>query len=451
MFRKNYFTFLFCIALFLACGSVAFAQTYPVTGKVMLTKADGTSVPVEGALVEVFREDSKIKQPTDKTDKKGNFAFAGLAPGWKYILSVSGAGISPTIYPGVGAGAEKIVINVTEGDGKRYTEDEVKNNLKNRTSSTSTTTTTTSSNNEPTEESKKAEAERLRIIAETAAKNTKIENANKIVTSALQDGDKAFKEKNWTLAIEKFDEGINANPEFAGSAPVLLNYKGVALKMRAFETYKKVEKAAYEVKVPEIQKAKVDFLAAMEAFDKGLAILKNAASTDAATQKNYDQTKYNIYSNYVETYRLTSQTGADRNKGTQAISVFEQYVLLEPDATLKTKAQIILGDILREADGTDAEVLGYRAKSVEAYKKALEFSPTDADALAGLGLTLYDYGLRNNNNKEQMQEGLNYLQKFIDTAPATHPLKESVTFVVQDLKEREKLTPQKVTTTKKKP
>ena len=448
MFRKNYFTFLFCIALFLACGSVAFAQTYPVTGRVMMKKADNTTVPVEGALVEVFREDSKLKLPTDKTDKKGNFAFAGLQPGWKYILSVSGTGLSPNILPGVPAGADKLVITVTEGDGKRYTEDEVKNNLKNRTNSSSTNT---SSNNEPTEDEKKAEAERLRIIAETAAKNTKIENANKIVTTALQDGDKAFKEKNWTLAIAKFDEGINANPEFAGSAPVLLNYKGVALKMRAFETYKKVEKAAYEIKAPEIQKAKVDFLAAMEAFDKGLAILKNAASTDAATQKGYDQTKYNIYSNYVETYRLTSQTGADRNKGTQAISVFEQYVLLEPDATLKAKAQIILGDILREADGTDAEVLGYRGKSVEAYKKALEFSPTDPDALAGLGLTLYDYGLRNNNNKEQMQEGLNYLQKYIDTAPATHPLKESVTFVVQDLKEREKLTPQKVTTTKKKP
>ena len=76
----------------------AFAQTTAeITGRVELKKADGTTEPFEGALVEVFRIDQKGGGLSDKTDKNGNFAFAGVALGGTYVLSVSGTGIGPAL------------------------------------------------------------------------------------------------------------------------------------------------------------------------------------------------------------------------------------------------------------------------------------------------------------------------------------------------------------------
>ncbi len=79
-------------------------------------------------------------------------------------------------------------------------------------------------------------------------------------------------------------------------------------------------------------------------------------------------------------------------------------------------------------------------------------SPDNPDALAGLGLSLFNSGVVA-DNKAQKQEGLNYMQKFADTAPENHPLKASVRDAVEYLKTQDKLIPQKTgkaTTTKKK-
>jgi len=48
-----------------------------------------------------------------------------------------------------------------------------------------------------------------------------------------------------------------------------------------------------------------------------------------------------------------------------------------------------------------------------------------------------------------MQEGLNYMQRFADIAPETHPLKASVKDAVDYLKTKQ-LTPQKTTRSTKK-
>ncbi len=93
-----------------------------------------------------------------------------------------------------------------------------------------------------------------------------------------------------------------------------------------------------------------------------------------------------------------------------------------------------LADILREAGDSE--------NAIVAYRKALETSPDNPDALAGIGLSLFNSGVVA-DNKEQKQEGLNYMQKFADTAPENHPLKASVRDAVEYLKTQDKLTPQK--------
>ena len=120
MFRK--IMLLSCAAVLTAFVGVgnAFAQGgAPVRGTVKLTKADGTVVPVADALVEVFQTDSGGSLPSSKTNKRGEFSFVQFPFGNTYALSISGAGISPEIVPGVRAGQEGITVKAREGDGRK--------------------------------------------------------------------------------------------------------------------------------------------------------------------------------------------------------------------------------------------------------------------------------------------------------------------------------------------
>ena len=124
MFRKKYLSLIITALLF---SSAAIAQNSPVRGEVRVKKQDGTEAPVAGALVEAFRTDvDKGKMPEAKTNKRGEFTFVGFPLGQRYVLSVSGPGISPMIQPEVRAGMENVVIIVSEGDGRRLTEEEAR-------------------------------------------------------------------------------------------------------------------------------------------------------------------------------------------------------------------------------------------------------------------------------------------------------------------------------------
>lgn len=441
MFRKNYFTFLLTVGLFLVGGVVAFAQNAPVGGRIELKKADGTTEPVAGAIVEVFRTDIKAKFPAAKSDKKGNFAFAGLPLGATFVFSISAPNIRPELYPNMKAGAQNVVITVSEGDGKRWTEEEVRQALANPTKTGATTETAKA---ETTAEQKKAKEEFDKKVAEVTAKNERIKNATAIIQKSLEEGKAAFDAKNYDLALTKFDEGINADPDFAGSTPVLLNFKGVVLKDRGYSSYAQGAKSTDAAQKKQmLESAKKDWTAAVETYNSGLKILKGATAADAAEQKNYDASKFNILSNLIEVHRLLSKSGIDTSKSAEAKTAFDEYLAIETDAAKKAKAQINLGDVLREGNDSDNAII--------AYKSALVTSPDNPDALAGLGLSLFNAGVISDNTP-QKQEGLNYMQRFAEVAPDNHPLKASVKDAVEYLKTQDKLAPEKIkTSTKKKP
>lgn len=443
MFHKNYFNFLLAIALFLISGTAAAvsAQTAPVSGRVEIKKADGTTAPAADALVEVFRLDQKSKFPTDKTDKKGNFGFAGLPVGARFVLSVSGAGISPVIYPNVPAGAQGFTITVSEGDGRRFTEDEVKQTLAAGKTSGGTNSASTQSA-ELTEEQKKAKAEYEKKVQQVTEKNKKIQETDALVQKALAEGNAAFNAKNYDLAVAKFDEGYKANPEYVGSAPVLLNNKGIALRILAVNTYNQnVKSADQAVKAESMNKVAKDFSDALDAFNASWTILKNTAPADIPDPKNYELNKMQALRGAKDVVKFMVATErVDSSKLNVIKTLIQEYLNLETDQAAKTEAQLSLADLYRVAQDFDNAIIEYR--------KALQMSPDNPDVLAGLGLSLFAAG-EAGNNTQQKQEGLNYMQKFADIAPATHKLKADVAGVVEYLKSQ-KLTPQKVPTTKKK-
>lgn len=421
MHRTFKFSFILGLAILAFAGAEAFAQGGVVRGVVKLRQADGKLVPHKGATVQPYRVDIDSGAPSAATtNDKGEFSFTGFGPNQVYILVVSGEGISASVHTDIKGGMGLVEIEVLPGEGETYTEAQVRDSIK-KTAGMSEA------------DRKKAAEEYEKDKKRVEEANAKAKNINAIVNASLKDGESAFKAKNWDVAIAKFDEGINADPEFEGTAPVFYNYKGAALKERGFAAYLLSTKAG-DNKAAELAKAKDDFLAAIEAFDKGLALVRSPKTKDAATLTNLPIHHRNLLASSVETYRLVVQTKADVAKATDGVAIFEEYFTVEKDAPSVLKARVVLGDILREAGESEG--------AIKAYRGVLESDPDNANALAGIGLSLFNVGV-SEDSREKMQEGLNYMQQFADKAPDTHPLKQSVKDSVEYLKTEQKLTPQK--------
>ncbi len=405
------------------------AQNAPVRGEVKLQKPDGTVVPVEGAIVEAFRTDiGSGKMPEAKTNKRGEFNFVGFPLGQRYVLTVSGAGIGPKIQPDVKAGMERIVFVVNEGDGRRLTETEA------RDAAAAAANLPAGGAAEVSEAQKKEQEELQKKNAAILESNKKAEDANKVVNASLKAGAAAFTAKNYELAIVEFEKGIAADPDFEGSAPVLLNYKGVALQQRALATFNAAAAGDPSGRAAAIEKSKPDLVSAIAAFNRGLEILKNAPAPSAADQGRFNVTKTQLLTNLLDTHGLAARISPDPAREALAPAVFDQYLAVETDSAKRKPIILAYADRMNGA--------GELKPATVAYRKVLEDDPNNLDALAGLGLALYSIGY-DPPNKEVLQEGLNYMQRFVDAAPNDHKLKDSTKAIIEELKNDQKLAPQK--------
>ena len=446
MSRKFYFLFVL-VGVFLLIGQLtSFAQTAPVNGTVVLVKADGTREPVAGALIEVYRIDIKSGFPSAKTNKKGEFSFAGLPLVGAFAFAVSAPNCAPTIFPNVRAGQENLVIIINPGDGSKLSEDDVRKGATAKTPAAKATT-------EITADQKKQQAEFEKKNAEITAKNEKMKNGDEIARKANDEGNAAIKAGNYDLAITRFSDGVAAVPDFVGSTPILLNGKIIALKSKGFKIYKEgASLTDIEARKAKYEEANKSYDEALSAFQDALTVIKNAeASTDPAEQKRRSLLKSDLYAAATEIHRLKAVSGVDTSKVADANTVITEYVALETDPVKKLAAQITLGDIMRLTGDLD--------KAVAAYRLVLETKPDQPEAMASLGLSLFAQGAGSTpEDKAKEQEGLNLMQKYTEIAPvtATDPqsvkeLKLSVKDAVEYLK-AQKMAPQKLPSSgKKKP
>lgn len=441
MFRKSLVSFIFAGIVIFVGGVTIFAQNAPVTGTVELLKADGTRVPVEGALVEVFRTDIKASSPPAKTNKRGEFNFAGLQLGWTFILSVSAPGAAPTYLTNVKAGQERLLITMNPGDGSKMAEADVRAQAAKPKVAAGTPEAA-----QNTEEMKKAQADYEAKKKEVEEKNKKAQQTNDIVTAALKAGNEAFAAKNYDVAIVKYDEGIAADPEFVGSAPIFYNNRGIALKTRGVDNYNVGIKAGTDVtaKIEAFNKAKKDFADASTGYLNSWNVLKNAPAADITDKANYDSNKMGTLRGAVEVFQMAVRTEqVDPSVIEVAKVMIPEYQANEPDAAKKAAASLALADLYR--------VVGDSDNAIVAYKAILELTPDNPDALVGAGLSLVNIGYIN-NDKTKLQEGSNLLQKFVGIAPDTNKFKADAVALIETLKKEQNVTPQKVTTpAKKKP
>src|ERR1044072_1425172 len=126
MIGKHFFGALAVAILVASASLTAVAQVGELRGHIWLQQADGQKVPLADAQIDVFRTDMSAKYNT-KTNKKGEFVFAGLPFIGTYTVAASHPTAAPNFQPGVKVGREiPCEITLTPGNGKRLTLEEIK-------------------------------------------------------------------------------------------------------------------------------------------------------------------------------------------------------------------------------------------------------------------------------------------------------------------------------------
>ncbi|HYX27773.1 MAG TPA: carboxypeptidase regulatory-like domain-containing protein [Pyrinomonadaceae bacterium] len=422
--RRSYvFSLLVLTAVLFSSALVASAQLEQMRGSVKLAAADGTQTPVVNATVDVYRTDIKSAYHT-KTDKKGEWIFAGLPFVGTYTVAVSAPGASPATKANVKARADQSVdIVLTPGDGKKLTEAEAYAAAKSDTSANNSSSSGSSA------EDKAKAAEMAKKNAEIAKENEKTSNANKVINDAFISGNKALQAKNYDEAIKQYDTGLAADPDHPG-IPSLLTNKSVALRTRGVDRYNAgIQSKDDAAKTASLNGAKEDFTAAVESATKAVDLIKKQpVGADAEAQKSHTTNLYFALSARAEAMRLFLPK-VDPTKADDAVIAYQEYIAAEPDAAKKSKAQMDLAQMLLDSGAAD--------KSAAEFEKIVAERPDDPDANLGLGLALFSTG-----DKAKYQEAANYLQKFVDKAPDTHKFKNDAKAVLAELK-AESVTPEK--------
>jgi len=423
------------VAILLALASApAFAQVGELRGHVWMQQADGQKVPLADVQIDVFRTDMKAEYHT-KTNKKGEFVFAGLPFIGTYIVAASHPTASPNFLPNVKAGrGQEVDLTVTPGGGKRLTLDEIEK--------AGGSTPAGPAGTESAADKAKRE-EMMKKNAEIEASNKKITEANEVIArtfkagnDALQAANAASKANNTDQAIQKFgeavslyDEGLAADPD----QPAILTNKAVALKGRGVERYnatvrsKTLDDAG---RTAGLDQAKADFKAAAETSTKAATMLKaQAAPTDPAELDRYNKNKYAAFVTYAESMRLFVSK-VDPTQAEAGLTAYKDYMSLETDPAKKSKAQLDSAQMLLDSGQAD--------KALVEFQSILHSQPDNPEANLGAGLALYAA-----QDKAKFQEAANYLQHFVDVAPDSNPLKADAKAILAELKSTEKVIPDK--------
>lgn len=427
MFRKSLAYAFACALLVFSASVFVSGQTGQLRGVVVIKNADGTSAPASGASVVVYRTDISGKYDI-KTNKSGEFVFAGLPFVGTYLITVSGPGGQPTWIGGVKAGREiDYKIEMHPGDGRTFTPDEIKSILAQGKTATPNTTEVKES---AEDKAKRAELEKKN--AEITERNKKAEASNAIVQRTFKAGNDFLKAKDYDQAIAQFDEGLASDPDHPG-APSLMTNKAAALRSRAVNRYNAAIKATDDAaKKAGMEAAKKDWRDAFEVSSKAVELLKGVVAS--ATPESAQNAKTNLY--FALLVRAESAaffvSKVDNSQAAAGISAYDDYIAAETDAAKKAQAHHAVAQMLFDANDFD--------QALAQYQKILTSNPDDLVALLRSGQALFNIGAIN-NDKAKYQQAADYLAQYVAKAPDSDALKSDAQAILETLKAQENVKP----------
>ncbi|HEY0545430.1 MAG TPA: tetratricopeptide repeat protein [Pyrinomonadaceae bacterium] len=443
MYRKHFFI-SFVAAVMLILGAIsACAQVASIRGKILLKQADGTTVPVPNAVIDLYRTDIPGKFENIKTNKNGEYTVLGLALIGKYVMAISAPNASPKIRTNFKPGQDvSLDVTLDPGNGQRYTMEQAKAMAAGDKSAGGTG---------PSAEDTAKTEELKRRNAEIVEGNKKIENINGLYNNAFKNGNLSLAagndaahaqpqrvdeaEAKYTEAIATYDEALTADATHPG-APALMTNKAQALNARGVLRFNSAFKLEGDAKTARFDAAKKDFRDAADLATKSVQMVKEqSVPTDPTDAKNYQITKANAVGTRAEAMRLFVSR-VDSTKADEGIAAYQEYIETLTDPAAKLNAQLAEALMLFDAGVSD--------KAAAQYQKILEEHPDNIEAMFRAGLSLFNMG-----DASKYQEAANYLQKFVDNAPDTNPYKKDAKDVIEALKQQN-VKPQKGATTGRK-
>ncbi len=430
MFKRKVFGSMAVAAFVLSLGLTAFGQTAPVRGKVLIEQPDGTKVPAPDITVEAYRSDiSKGKLPTAKTNRRGEFTFAGVLFGARLIIAVGGPGIAPSYLVNISPGNENVEFIVRPGDGRILTEEEVR-----AAAAQSGGAPAAGLTDEQRKQLEKEQADFEAKRKEVEAANERAKRGNEVRQQTLKEGSDAYSAKNYDLAIAKFDEGYQIDPDFVGAAPLFLNNKALSLRQRAVATFNENANKPSAEKIPAMAKVKQDFSESIDSYRKAWDLAAKATAEDMNVANQF---KKQTLDGSREAISLMVRTEQAVPESAESVKILlEANIAADTDEKRKIETRLILADFYRVSGDSD--------NAITVYKAVLEAAPDNVDAMAGAGLSLVNAGYINGDDA-QLQEGANLLQKYADAAPAGHRYKADAAGLIEALKADKNIAPQRTT------
>jgi tetratricopeptide (TPR) repeat protein len=260
-----------------------------------------------------------------------------------------------------------------------------------------------------------SEKERARIVAE----NNKIAASNETVTRAFAAGNEALKAsellasdpaaqmRKLDMAIASYDEGLATRND----EPALLTNKSEALRRRGVLRFN-VALAAKRGADAAVAEAAADWRVAADLASKALALLKSAAPKDAAQQAAHGVNLRAAQSARAQAMRLVG-TKVDQSRAQEASKAYQELIASETDPAKKLSLRVEAAKIWFD--------VGDYARAATEMRKVSADAPSNLDAALYLGLSLAAAG-----DKASAREAATYLQRFLDGAPQTHPMRGDV-------------------------
>ncbi|MEK6322180.1 MAG: tetratricopeptide repeat protein [Acidobacteriota bacterium] len=422
MFRMSLSKAAGFVAAIIVLTTVAFAQTSQVEGTIKLKAADGSTKPVAGASVEIYRIDiNKGHFAPIKTDKNGHFVRLGLPLQGTYLFLISAPLAAPTFLNNVRITVMPVVdVTLDPGDGRALSFDDVQK----------ATAQQKSGGGQPAAKTI-APGDKAKADAAQKEYEAKVKESQEVQATFDQarvhynTGVEMMQASNYQNALSEFEQAATVDPG-----------KHAAMTMLAYRANANLAEAHYQIGVDLFNKkqrpeAKTHFEAAVAGVKKALVL---AVKDTAENNPNLNNDLVIYYNMLGKNAMLLVEYYGKADLVDDTVKELDKAETL--DAVNKNKWGVLRADMYRSAGRTE--------EAVAAYKKVLAADPNYADALYGLGLTLIA-----SSERAQIQEGANTLAEFLAKAPPTDKRLPVVKSSLEELKNGLKIEAEKPAPTRR--